>query len=58
MNKNYYLFIIIFFATQSLNAQIIKGTITDQNTDESLIGVNIISENGLVPQLILMENTN
>tara|TARA_B100000900_G_scaffold415788_1_gene447204 strand:+ start:12731 stop:15112 length:2382 start_codon:yes stop_codon:yes gene_type:complete len=47
MNKNYYLFIIIFFAIQSLNAQIIKGTITDQNTNESLIGVNIISENGL-----------
>ncbi len=47
MNNIYYFFIIIFFAIQSLNAQIIKGTITDQNTNESLIGANIISENGL-----------
>ena len=47
MNNIYYCFIIIFFTAQSLKAQIIKGTITDQNTDESLIGVNIISENGL-----------
>ena len=47
MNNIYYFFIIIFFIVQSLNAQIIKGTITDQNTNESLIGVNIISENGL-----------
>jgi iron complex outermembrane receptor protein len=47
MNNIYYFFIIIFFTAQSLNAQIIKGTITDQNTNESLIGVNIISENGL-----------
>ena len=47
MNNIYYFFIIIFFTAQSLNAQIIKGTITDQNNNESLIGVNIISENGL-----------
>ena len=46
MNKICSLLILIFLNSQLLNAQIINGKITDLNTKESLIGVNIISEEG------------
>ena len=46
MNKICSLLILIFLKIQLLNAQIINGKITDLNTKESLIGVNIISEEG------------
>ena len=46
MNKICCLLILIFLNSQLLNAQIINGKITDLNTKESLIGVNIISEDG------------
>ena len=46
--KKYYclLLISIFFFVQTANTQTINGIITDNNTKEALIGVNIVLENG------------
>ena len=46
--KNFFnLLIIIVSFLQAVNAQTITGIITDANTKEALIGVNIILDNGM-----------
>ena len=40
------LFVLIAFICVKNHAQTLSGTITDNNTKEKLIGVNIILENG------------
>ena len=45
MRKFYILFVLCTFIFVRNNAQTINGTITDKNTNEALIGVNIVLEN-------------
>ena len=46
MKKIYILFALFIFISKTNKAQTIIGTITDNTTNEALIGVNIIAENG------------
>jgi len=46
MRKYYLLILILNFIYYENTAQTIQGTIIDENTNEALIGVNIILENG------------
>ena len=46
MRKIYILFALFVFILNTNKAQTISGTITDNTTNEALIGVNIIAENG------------
>ena len=46
MKSFYPLLIILLIFLQAINAQTINGTITDSNTKEALIGVNIILDHG------------
>ena len=46
MRKYYLLILILSFIYYENTAQTIQGTIIDKNTNEALIGVNIILGNG------------
>ena len=46
MRKIYILFALFVFILNTNKAQTVSGTITDNTTNEALIGVNIIAENG------------